>query len=86
MVMFSLLRTDLREAIHCGLPSPVSMRIREEPRPTMYVFVPMSISCCQKRYGNARTLQGELEVCQSCVRIANIMGWRLLYSGFHQGP
>jgi hypothetical protein len=47
MVMFSLLRTDLREASHCGLPSPVSMRIREEPRPTMYVFVPSLVSSGQ---------------------------------------
>jgi hypothetical protein len=48
-VILSLLRRDLREAIHCGLPSPVSMRIRERPRPTMYVFVPMLFSEDQVR-------------------------------------
>jgi hypothetical protein len=44
IVMLSALRRDLRELIHCGLPSPVSMRIREGPRPTMYVFVPVIFS------------------------------------------
>jgi hypothetical protein len=38
--MFSSRRTRLMDAIHAGLPSPVSMSRRLGPVPTMYVFVP----------------------------------------------
>lgn len=44
MVAFSDARQDFREASQAGLPSPVSIKSRSWPVPTMYVLLPCLVS------------------------------------------
>jgi hypothetical protein len=65
MVMFSFSNTDFSDAIHSGLPSPVSINSRFAPEPTIYVFVPGQVSKKHCVLDVAvRTLQSKLAICQ----------------------